>query len=484
MVEKDTGRVARLSLIFMLVVLGWRLVLIACFGNATPSWDQWDAEASRLYLPWLQGSLDWRQLIAPFNEHRLFCTRLLDLLLLEANGGIWNCLLQMVVDCLLHVLGLGCLVFGLLGACPPARRPLFLILALVLFCIPFGQENLLWGFQSQFYFLLLFSLLFLTGIALLEPFSPRWWLSLLAGPLSVLSLASGVLTLATGALLMALRWWAGGRRGYGVPLVATTLLGLALFAFHSTPSTWLGNVYRAHSLEQLLDALNRTASWPFLPWSCLVIYLPLARTAWGWLRQPPPPGSPDWFLLGLALWQLGQLFGIAYGRAVIVESSRYQDILVVGLLLNGLCLLRQYAPIPGGGLRSRYRFYMLWLVLVGLGTGLEIPEMNRHIAYRAESAAAQEVKLRDWLAGGRQAVLQGRPAYDIPYPDAGGLQQILAHAEIRQILPGNLLPGHEQRQPLLIRLLLAHLAMIGTALVLLGVGLAWRGRRAATPVGA
>jgi len=56
-------------------VLGAKILLIARLGIPTPYWDQWDAEAAGLYLPWLEGRLDAAHWFAFHNEHRLVLTR-------------------------------------------------------------------------------------------------------------------------------------------------------------------------------------------------------------------------------------------------------------------------------------------------------------------------------------------------------------------------------------------------------------------------
>ena len=83
-----------------LVVIGAKLWMIARYGNPTPFWDQWDAEAGNLYSRFLGGTLHLSDLTAAHNEHRLFVTRLWSLLLLEVNG-YWDPILQMVVNALL-----------------------------------------------------------------------------------------------------------------------------------------------------------------------------------------------------------------------------------------------------------------------------------------------------------------------------------------------------------------------------------------------
>lgn len=59
------------------LVLAAKLILIAHFGQPVPFWDQWDAEAYRLYKPYLEGTLQPQAFIEPHNEHRILLTRLL-----------------------------------------------------------------------------------------------------------------------------------------------------------------------------------------------------------------------------------------------------------------------------------------------------------------------------------------------------------------------------------------------------------------------
>ena len=157
-----------------LVLFGAKLLVIGTYGNATPFWDQWDSEARLLYAPFLESRLEWRQLLEPHNEHRILTARLLALGLLSANG-LWNPLLQMVVNAALHV-GLVCLLAWLLTRVV-GHRLLVVVLAfcLVLFSCPYGWENTLAGFQSCFYFLLLFAIGSLWLVTTAAPFSTRWW---------------------------------------------------------------------------------------------------------------------------------------------------------------------------------------------------------------------------------------------------------------------------------------------------------------------
>lgn len=463
----------RLVVTVVLVLLGWQWVLVGWLGSGAPYWDQWDAEAMQLYLPWYQGHLGWRDLLAPFLEHRLVCTRVLDLLLLEINGGVWNCQLQMAVNSVLHVLALALLLRGLLDGVQAERRKWLVLLAAVLFGVPFGVENLLWGFQSQFYFLLLFSLLFISGLAVQVPLSAGWWASVGCGLLAPLSLASGSVTLVSGVLLISLRWWAEGKRGWAPPGVALLLAGAAAWFYLTMPVTSYGLMFKAHSFGQLFDGLNQAISWPFVPWSGLLIWLPLVAQMWRWWRSGLRLRRCDWLLLGVAIWLLGQLLALAYGRALNLAPSRYKDIFLLGPLINGACLLGNFQPLNWRVL-SGNRLHLIWLLIVALGVAVELPNVFNLADQRAVMGAAQEIKLRSWLANDQSVRLRGSPLFDLPYPTAPRLQRILAQPEVQRFLPARLMPANTSREPWLVRKFVDHLMIFGLVVMTFGFVVAWR----------
>ncbi len=176
---------------FSATLLGAKLWLIGAYGNATPYWDQWDGEAAALYRPLLDGTLGWANLLAPHNEHRIFTMRLIELALLMLNG-IWNPLLEMVVNAVIHTVALA------LGAALLARvvgrnyLPALLLFTLVLFAIPFAWENTLGGFHACHYLVFLFSVASLWLTITQPPLSAGWWAGAACAALAFLSLASGV----------------------------------------------------------------------------------------------------------------------------------------------------------------------------------------------------------------------------------------------------------------------------------------------------
>ena len=123
-----------------------------------PFWDQWDGEAWSLYLPFFNGGLTWHQMFTLHNEHRIFFTRVLATALVVVNGQ-WDPLLQIVVN--IGLASITAVLFASMAWLAAGRRGLPAIAAIValVFAPPFALENTLAGFQSAFYFLILWSLL-------------------------------------------------------------------------------------------------------------------------------------------------------------------------------------------------------------------------------------------------------------------------------------------------------------------------------------
>ena len=167
-----------------------------------------------VYFPYFEGKLSLADLFAAHNEHRIFFTRIYGLGLLLLNGQ-WDGQLQMVINAIIHcatLAGLGWLMSRWLEKRYWILLWLPLILALAL---PLGWENSLAGFQSQFYFLLVFSLLTLWLLGLHKPNSARWWCGAVAAVMSLFTLASGFLAAAAVFALVLFRVCKSDRRKAG-----------------------------------------------------------------------------------------------------------------------------------------------------------------------------------------------------------------------------------------------------------------------------
>ncbi|CAM3365238.1 hypothetical protein BOSP111201_01285 [Bordetella sputigena] len=433
---------AFLSFACILVAAKW--MLIHAYGNVTPYWDQWDAEADRLYAPYVAGTLHWMSLLAPHNEHHILTTRLFALGLFIVNGQ-WNPLLQMAVNAILHAVTLVYLLSLLRRAVPHIAGIPALAVVLAVFCIPYAWENTLAGFQAQFYFNLLFSFAGMWFLVTETAFSRRWWLGIAMAVLAYLSLASGIFTVLAAAAVLLLRELRHGALRGKTGLAVTVLLLLFVVGYVLTPVIPNHAFMKATSFGQFLEALLQSLSWPYkarVIWP-LLLNLPGLLFAFLILRTPRDRVlAVEWFILALLAWSVGQAAVTAYGRAIAVLAPRYFDLLAIGILANFACLLW----LCDRALMSRQRLMKIaalgaWLCIVTIGFVKAWPLLVSELDYKRQIGVAEETNVRNFLRTGDRTAIEGKPFLETPYPNADRLMHLLSDPGIRRILPAVILPA-------------------------------------------
>ena len=442
--RRSLGRAARVRYLLPLValvlcVVGSKLALIDSSAGETPYWDQWDSEADRLYGPFLAGRLAATDLFAAHNEHWIAVPRLLALLLFVVNG-LWDPRLQMVVNAGLHASSAVLIAAALPSTLGHIRRTVFVGFLAILFGAAHGWENTLAGFQSAFYFLLLFSLMFLVAISRPGGMRPGAWPFLTFAALAAtLSLASGFVAPAAGAALVAF-----------IALLRRRLEGalIATFAFLAV-STVLGLVslmnvpyypqLRAAGWGDFSVAFARNVAWPFVnrPYLALPLQWPWLTLAWIQLRRGSGDSAVFRLAIGLGLWALLQAAVLAWGwgHGGVGPLSRYSDLLAIGVVANGLAV----SLLRPRGYRCLYRMLLcLWLAFVVAGVTLldyRARENPDQIPGRRLTGRLQESYVSRYVASGNPAYLSDKPYGHIPYPMAARLRTLLDRPDIRATLP-------------------------------------------------
>jgi len=408
-----------------------KLWLIQACGTPTPYFDQW-VEADRFLKPWVEGHLTWHDWLAPHNGHRIFFTRLLDLLSIKLNGE-WDLLLQMTLNAFLHA-GVGCGLVGCLWHFSGRQDQGLLCLLLVPFlALPVAAENTLWSFQSQFYFLLLFGIAALAGLGFHRPGSPGWLLGLGAASLGLFTMASGFLAPLAVAGLLGLRSWQTRRLSRASVITAIACLGVAAIG------AALGNpagVAGPHSWGGFLSTLAWTLVWPFENQPTLLLFtsLPLTLLTVKYLKGHFPDPRAAEFVLALALWGALQSAALAYARTSQVNCSRYADLfcllpiaslaslfLLGGAWLPGVSRARQTALATGwavillGG---------LWHLSPRDWQNLDAPD--NYPLWSAQIRLVQQENIRIFLATGNPDCLRH-------YPDFATITNLLPR--LARILP-------------------------------------------------
>jgi hypothetical protein len=426
-----------------LIGLGAKYQLILNYGSPLPFYDQWEAEAEVTYIPYFEHVLAFVDLFKAHNEHRVFFTRIYDLALLLLNGQ-WDSRLQMTLSAVIHcavVAGFGWWAAIKLGrrAWPLLWPPLALILTL-----PYGWENTLGGFQSQFYFLLLFSLLTIWGLGLGEPSSVQWKVGAVAGVMALFTIATGFLCAAAVAglcVMDCLKDRAKWRRHMPTFIVCCLLIAAGFLLKAHVPDH---DDLQSHSVKDFLVALGHNLSWPWIDmtWYALVNIFVLALTGWICLSAPQDQQvKAERLLLMTGAWSMLQSLATAYARGAHgrMGAWRYMDLncflMVAGWLGIVAVLIRHKdrlakAPFWRAG-------FAVWIVvsLVGLWRVADwavqgmLPALEIIQGIRLETARA-------FMATDNEHVFDVvTNVNDLAYPYAPELVFMLREKDIRRILP-------------------------------------------------
>ena len=426
-----------------LVVLGAKLWVIQMYGTALPYWDQWD-EARLFFKPWLEGSLTWGAWFAPHNEHRIFFTRLLDLLVLRLNHQ-WDPLLQMTINAFIHTgyaCGLACCLWVFTGR-KNGSQICFLLMPF--FALPFAAENTIQGFQSQMYFLDLFSLIALVGLGFGSPGGGLWFCGLAAAVMTLFTMGSGVLASLAVIGLLGLRGIKARSLDRGGWVTLGCSLAVVIFSLVLNAAIEKHGHFRARTFADFGDALAGNLAWPFIyqPTMLVIVCLPLAITAVRYFRSDSKDSVAAEFVLVLGFWGFLQAAALAYGRAYLGNSSRYMDILstVSVASLASLFISRanlEYRRLP------RPLMVLLALVWVGclfwgmgrisLATGVGGGKEN-YMQFRRRTGLIQEQNVRAFIATDDPACLTHKPLEHIPYADADVLMELLRNPGLLSIMP-------------------------------------------------
>jgi len=421
-----------------LTVIGAQFWLVWLYGSALPYWDQWD-EALKLFQPWMEGRLTAATVAAPFNDHRIILTYLLDMSFIRLNGR-WDPLLQMTVNAFMHAIfatGMTYSVWRFLGRRKAWLAGLFL---LPFFTFPYAGENAIWAFNSQWYLLDNTGLAAIVGLGFCRPGSWWWWAGLAAAALGLLTMALGPFIPAAIGGMLVLRVIRDRRWGRESLISMGACLGLMGAGATLLVGPKGYNFLQAHTFAEFAAALCRHLQWPFYhaPEMACVILLPLALLLIYYFRPNFQAPRMAELLLSLALWSMLQSIVIAYGRANygdLIPSSRYTEVfstlLIASLfatVLLGEQWQRDHFPKWNGLLLPLvYAVVIFW----GLGRMSQIVVDNLLAPSRMMNLIAEERVVTFRATGNDQDLLE-RPTIR-PRPEVA--LAVLRSSALQAILP-------------------------------------------------
>ncbi|MBW8865320.1 MAG: hypothetical protein JF609_10465 [Verrucomicrobia bacterium] len=471
--DSPGGFVAWLAALF-LTVLGAKLWVVQLFGSPLPLWDQW-YEAKDFFRPWMEGSSTWRDFFAASNEHRIFFTHLLDVIVISLNGR-WEPMLQMTINCLIHA-GFACALAAALWIFL-GRRNSWLICGLLapFYALPYAAENTIWAINSQQYFLSLAALTAIAGLGFGKAGSARWWLGLAAAFAGLVTMASGFLAPVTVGGLMILRAIKNRRMDRGDLVTLGLCAGVVALGAALTVSMPGDLSLRAHTPGEFFDALRRNLAWPFIQnpkMMCIVTLLPLVLLLGFYFRKQFAESRAAEFLLALGLWSALQSTAIAFGRAnygdASFPASRYMDVFNVFVIAGifAMLLLQQQWTGAGGfkPIAPLLPLALAAVMLFNIGKISQIVVEQLLMPTRLSNLIAEE-RVETFMATGNEKELFAAPTVR---PDPKVVLAVLQNEKLRPILPGICQPPDKRPPPY--RLMLPTEFLWQNAQIILAAGL-------------
>lgn len=438
------SRIVLLAACLFVLIVGARLALYHHFGTDLPEMDEWDAEGMVLFLPRSLGQLHWEAFWTPQNEHRVALTRALAFGLTVVNGQ-WDQRLEAVVLTLMPA------TIAVLWWWRAARRltrrwqiALWLLLAATS-ALPVASQNVLSGFSSAQFFLIGLSWGAVAALPAAEPYERKWWVGVACAVLALGSLGTGFFAAAVVFGMLCLQVWRGSRRwssaAPGLAVCTLTIIAGGLLRVVVPTS----EPFKAQSLGDFILTLAKELGWPaydyswgflslflILPWGLVTIRLVDPRRR----HQPNEPWHE--FLSGMGCWVLfqGMAAGYARGAGGPSPASRYVDTLIVGSIVNLLCLhaLWQRSELTVSRRNVLAVFVGAWSLLFCLGlAGETSTAFASELPPQVATRRAEEQHVRDYLATGDEDYL--RHPYQIPYPAEWAMKRDLDYAGLSVLLP-------------------------------------------------
>jgi hypothetical protein len=436
---------------FVLAAGALHLALAAGYANPIPYSDEWIAIINDVLRRSANGDLSVWDLFKPHNEHTMAPTRVLALFALWLNHGQFDNVPVTMFNALLYA---GAMAFPISLFYRHAAGPerLFAVLLGLVALAPIEGEDLIFGFQNQYYFMLAGT----TATLWLAAASVSGTASALVGFIAVallasVSMGSGFFAAGVAACICALRQRSEPQHRRALRLhmligAGIVLLGVVM-VLHAFAIMKASGILGDRHLD--LDGIRRIFSclaWPYgsTAWLGLLLSLPFAGFAARLLSQRRTAAPLDWFALGIGLWTAAQIGALAYSRhsEATTLASRYLPVMLFWPAMNVYAFFR----LGGAGAyrlhRPTAKAALTVLPILAAGAFISnvakiVPASLSAMSIASEQHQLQAEHVARYVRLSERDALYAAGHMGVPYPNIDILRSLLDDPAVRSGLPGN-----------------------------------------------
>lgn len=455
---RNTHKVSRnvvFLLGFMVAATALHIGIVAAYANPIPYSDEWIALIDNVLRPWATGQFSPWDLFKSHNEHTIVPTRLLGLVMLWINHGQFDNVPSALLNAFFYAGAWAVPIYLFFRNATGTLKTFAVVLGLAAL-VPLEGEDLIFGFQNQYYFLIAGSVatLWLATTACTTSRRSLAAFALVAFATCV-SMGSGFFASALAIAICALRWQREPQHRKALQLrmligLAITIFGLILL-LHSFVVMKQQGILGNKQID--LDGVRRVFSclaWPYTStaWAGVLLSLPFAAFSLRllWRRESAMP--LDYLAFGIGLWAGAQACALAFDRHSEATSlaSRYLPVLLFWPLMNVYSVTRLVADATGG--RSTRAGAMILSLLPAVAAGALIantvkmaPASLTAVAVASQQHQMQAEHIARYVRMNDTDALYKAGHMGLPYSNTAKLQSLLDDPAVRQGLPANVRPG-------------------------------------------
>ena len=428
--------------------------IVAAYANPIPYSDEWIALIDNVLRPWASGQFSLLDLFKSHNEHTIVPTRLLGLILLWLNHGQFDNVPSALLNALFYAAAWAVPIHLFFRHASGTLQTFAVVMGLAALA-PLEGEDLIFGFQNQYYFLIAGSVATLWLATTACSTSKR---SLAAFAVvafaTCVSMGSGFFASALAVVVCALRWQHEPQHRRALKL--RMLIGLAIAVF--------GLILLLHSFVVMkqqgilgnkqidLDGIRRVFSclaWPYTSaaWAGVLLALPFGAFSLRLLWRRESATALDYLAFGIGLWAGAQACALAFDRHSEATSlaSRYLPVLLFWPLMNVYAVNRLVGVATSGRVtRSAAILSLLPAVAAGAliaNTVKMAPASLSAVAVASQQHQMQAAHVARYVRIGDSDALNKAGHMGLPYPNTQKLQSLLDDPAVRHGLPANVRPA-------------------------------------------